>query len=164
MHADLLLAKEQLYDRFGFLLSAFAAEDESKGYGACTFLLDERPVKFRTANITPTKTGQFVTLWKRNAEGVTAPHDESDPYALYVIGARKENLVGQFVFPKPALLKNGILSGPHKEGKRGFRVYAPWDVAPAGQAQKTQKWQSEFFIELKENTDRERVALLYGSH
>ncbi|RYE38879.1 MAG: MepB domain containing protein, partial [Sphingobacteriales bacterium] len=38
-----------------------------------------------------------------------------------------------------------ILSGNGKNGKRGFRVYPPWDLTENSQARKTQQWQLEYF-------------------
>lgn len=131
----------------GFEITDFIKEAESREYDACIFKLDNKSVKFRSAKITPTKTGQFVTLWKRNRAGITQPHEESDPFDLYIISVRKEKLSGQFVFTKQVLIEHNILSTSKKEGKRGFRVYPPWDVTANKQAQKTQKWQAEFFVE-----------------
>ncbi|WP_262511393.1 MepB family protein [Chryseobacterium pennipullorum] len=66
--------------------------------------------------------------------------------------------------PKKTLLEKGILSYEKKTGKRGFRVYPSWDTAENQQAQKTQKWQIEYFLEF--SGDRElmlkKVALLLG--
>jgi hypothetical protein len=44
-------------------------ERESLEYAACSFKLNSMSVKFRVAKITPTKIGQFVTLWKRVSKG-----------------------------------------------------------------------------------------------
>ena len=56
-----------------------------------------------------------------------------------------------------------ILSKPGKEGKRGFRVYPDWDKVENKQAEKTQKWQLEFFLELSSKTtfDVDRAKFLY---
>ncbi|PBQ32234.1 MepB family protein [Sphingobacteriaceae bacterium] len=150
MSPDLILTKQLLYDPLDFTLSDFIEESESKEYSASTFVLNGIPVKFRTAKITPTKTGAFVTLWKRNATGITCPHNDTDPFNFYVISVRKEDFFGQFVFPKSALIKQGVLSRHGKEGKRGFRVYPDWERVENKQAEKTQKWQSEFFLEIND--------------
>jgi len=164
MHSDLVLAKRFVYDKLDFSFSNFKEESESEEYAACTFLLDNHLIKFRTSKITPTKVGQFVTLWKRNEAGITCPHEDSDPFDLYVISVRKENKFGQFVFPKSALIKQGILSTSEKEGKRGFRVYPPWDITDNKQSEKTQKRQSEFFLEINDGNDLhlDRAKTLYS--
>lgn len=163
MHADLTAAKQLVYDPCGYAYTNFLPEHESAEYAACTFNLNGATVKFRSAKITPSKTGLFVTLWKRDKMGITQPHHDSDTIDLFVISVRKGLLFGQFVFPKHALLKNGILSTPTKEGKRGFRVYPPWDVTTNKQAQQTQQWQLDFFLSVPANepVDKSRSAILY---
>lgn len=163
MSPDLVLAKQFIYDPLNFAFLNFEEETESNEYSACTFLLNNKKIKFRSAKITPTKTGAFVTLWKRDRAGITCPHDDTDPFEFYVIGVRNKKVWGQFVFPKAVLLKNSILSTQGKEGKRGFRVYPDWDKVENKQAEKTQKWQSEFFLDLStENAfDVERARFLY---
>lgn len=95
----------------------------------------------RTANITPKKIGQFVSIWKRNQEGITVPYEISDDFDFMIISTKKDNKAGQFIFPKAALLEQGIISTENKEGKRGIRVYPPWDTPENKQAIKTQAWQ-----------------------
>jgi hypothetical protein len=164
MNPDLILAKEFFYDALGFPISHFEEEPESKAYSASTFLLNDISVKFRVAKITPAKAGAFVTLWKRSEGGITCPHEDCDPFHLYIISVRNDNSFGQFVFPKSALIKQGILSSTEKEGKRGFRVYAPWDKAENKQALQTQTWQSEFFVDLSDlnNLDEAQIKKLYS--
>lgn len=163
MDSDLNYILENVYCKCGYSLSSLMKEAESADYSAYTYRLNILSVKFRTAKITPTKIGQFVTLWKRNAEGVTQPHDIFDPIDLVVISVRDNQNFGQFVFPKSALVKHGIFSTPTKEGKRGFRVYPPWDQTNNKQAEKTQRWQVDFFLDLnsKNPLNVERVKKLY---
>lgn len=121
----------------------YIKEPESAEYGACTFEMDGQSVKFRVAKITPKKVGQFVTLWKR--AGKIIPCDVADPFDLYIVHVRSGENVGQFVFPKAALEKQGILSTGGVGGKLAMRIYPPWDVAVNKQAKSTQKWQLEYF-------------------
>lgn len=148
IHKDLLAAKEFLYNRCGFDCTLPIAEAESSDYGAYTFELNGLTVKYRVAKITPTKVGQFVTLWKRHGKGPIQPFDNSDQIDLFIISTRSGNHFGQFIFPKSVLLERGIVSDSNKEGKRAFRVYPPWDMTTNRQAQKTQQWQLEYFIEI----------------
>lgn len=144
-------------------LSHFEQEKESGEYKACRFRLNGFRIVCRTAKITPTKTGQFVTLWKRTANGPIQPFEVSDPIDLFVINVNKEGLSGQFVFPKDVLLSKGVISGNDKEGKRAIRVYPPWDTVTNKQAEKTQRWQSGFFISLDSSVliDHKKVRKLY---
>ena len=64
-----------------------------------------------------------------------------------VIGTKTNDYFGQFIFPKSALIENGIISSDFKEGKRGFRLYPAWDETVNKQALKTQKWQSKYFLD-----------------
>lgn len=149
---DLLEAKTRLYDPCGFVFTHPVLLAEGKEYGACRFQLNGKTVQHRVAKITPTKTGQFVTLWKRNEEGITAPYDQSDDLDLAIITVRKEGLLGQFVFPKVVLIQQTILTHNGKEGKRGFRVYPSWDQVANKQAEQTQRWQLRYFILIEEES------------
>jgi hypothetical protein len=148
VHNDLLAAKELIYNPCDYECSFPIKEAESSEYGAYTFEVNTLSVKFRTAKITPTKIGQFVTLWKRMGKGPIQPFGFTDPIDLFIISTRKENRFGQFVFPKSVLCEQGIISTNNKEGKRAIRVYPSWDITTSKQAQKTQKWQLDFFLEI----------------
>lgn len=150
MYSELQLLFDLVFKPSGLELSDLQIELESKEYFAQTFQLGKYKVKFRTAKITPTKTGQFVTLWKRNNQGITAPHSITDNFDFYIIATRQENNIGVFIFPKAVLHQNHILSDDSRDGKRGFRVYPIWDVTNNKQAQKTQTWQLNYFLELTE--------------
>lgn len=145
---DLLILKSQVFDHLGFESTLMVMEAESGEYGACSFRLNGLAIRFRVAKITPAKTGQFVTLWKRNGTGPIEPYQASDEIDLFLVSTRKDHHFGQFVFPKPALIKYGVLSNKGKEGKRAIRVYPPWDKTTSRQAMKTQEWQLEYFLEI----------------
>lgn len=162
IHNDLLVAKEQVYDKCGFECSLPQKEKESAEYTACSFTLNSQSVLFRTAKITPTKTGQFVTMWKRIGKGYIQPFDDADPIDFVIINTRKDDNLGQFILPKTVLCEHGIFSTSKKEGKRAIRVYPPWDLVTNKQAQKTQKWQLDYFLEIPSSSpiDIERAKLL----
>ena len=149
IHSDLNVVKELVYDKCGFYLSNLKQNIESSEYGACTFELNGKRVQQRISKITPTKTGQFVTIWKRNKDGITEPFDTSDDFDFVIITARNENNFGQFIFPKSVLADKGIITRKGKEGKRGIRVYPPWDKTTNKQAEKTQTWQTKYFLTIK---------------
>jgi len=120
---------------------------ESIEYKACSYTIDALNIVERTAKITPTKKGQFVTCWKRNSDGITEPHKYSDNLDFFYIKVVSGEKSGLFKFPKEALIKNGILSTDKKDGKRGFRVYPIWDTPTNKQALKTQDWQLKYFFQ-----------------
>lgn len=148
MYSDLLIARELVYNKCGFTLTNLKKDSESLEYHACQFNLNGMEVKYRASKITPTKTGQFVTIWKRNNDGVTEPFNIADPIDLLIVSARSGQRFGQFIIPKSILLEKRIISGNNKEGKRGIRVYAPWDIVNNNQAEKTKRWQNEYFLDM----------------
>ncbi|MBT2385869.1 MepB family protein [Streptomyces sp. ISL-11] len=160
---DLLAAKELLYDPSGFVCSQPVPEAESAEYGACELTLDGLSVRFRVAKTTPTKVGQFVTVWKRSEGGPIQPFDAGDPVDLFVISTREGRQFGQFVFPRDVLRERGIMSSDGVGGKRAFRVYPPWVTTTNRQAGSTQSWQSRYFLRLPENepVDTARAHALY---
>lgn len=161
MDDNLSRIKTEIYNNCGFQLLGFKVEKESKEYDACRFELNGLKIVSRSAKVTPKKAGQFVTFWKRNLNGITEPLHEADKIDFYIVHVKTENQFGQFVFPKAALVKHGIISTEKKEGKRGFRVYPIWDKTENKQAEKTQEWQLDYFYEIKTTTDLNTVMELY---
>lgn len=163
---DLLRAKSLVYDPSGFSCSQPAPEAESAEYGACAFTLDGLSVRFRTAKTTPTKVGQFVTVWRRSASGPIRPFDTEDAVDLFVISTREGERFGQFVFPRDVLCERDIVSTNGAGGKRAFRVYPPWVTTTNRQARSTQAWQVRHFLQLPEDEpiDMARAHALYHPH
>lgn len=162
IHSDLKIVKELVYNKCGFDLTDLKKNSESKEYGACSFVLNGKIIEQRVSKITPTKTGQFVAIWKRNDNGITEPFDNSDNFDFVIITARSDNNFGQFIFSKSVLADKGIITQNGKGGKRGIRVYPPWDTATSKQAEKTQNWQTKYFLTIKNDnsTDLDLVKKL----
>jgi len=151
---DLEQLKSFFINQLDATISNLQQNAESKEYGACTYELNGKKVIQRFSKITPTKTGQFVTIWKRDANGITAPFDASDDFDLIIITSRDGEKLGHFVFPKSILIEKGIISTSGKGGKRGMRVYPSWDLTENKQAKKTQDWQQNFFFSIGTNDDQ----------
>ena len=151
MHIELIKVTEIVYDKCGLKLTNLNQNLESHEYGACSFELDNIKVQYRISKKTPTKVGQFVTIWKRNPVGITIPFDELDDFDFIIIASISEVSFGQFIFSKSILAENGIITCKGKEGKRGIRVYPPWDQVTSKQALKTQNWQTKYFLEIENN-------------
>ncbi|MBK7233781.1 MAG: MepB family protein [Saprospiraceae bacterium] len=149
IHSDLKVVKELVYDKCGFDLTNLKQNLESVEYGACSFELNGKAIQHRVSKTTPTKTGQFVTIWKRNKDGITEPFDISDNIDFIIITSKSGTNFGQFIFPKSALADNGIITRNGKIGKRGIRVYPPWDITTNKQAEKSQYWQTKYFLTIK---------------
>jgi hypothetical protein len=160
LYNGLEIVKQFVYDKCGFVLTNLELHPESIEYGACSFELDGHKVEHRVSKITPAKTGQFVTIWKRSKNGVIKPFDISDDFDFIAITSKSGGNMGQFIFPKSVLADRGIISGNGKDGKRGIRVYPKWDTVTSKQAEKTQTWQTKYFITTKNgNTTDINLAL-----
>jgi hypothetical protein len=157
IHPDLLITSKIAYEPSGLMLYSLEQEAESKEYGACTFSINNRSTVFRVAKITPTKTGQFVTLWKRIEHGPIVPYDIADPIELFIVSVRCGDNLGQFIFPKDVLRKKGFISQEGMGGKRAMRVYPSWDKPDNRQAKNTQAWQLLYFAEIKPVLDIQKI-------
>ena len=126
----------------------FSPEEEYSEYYAHTFTLEDKKCLFRIAKKKPTKSGWYVTIWKRGADNIIASYGESNAIDFAVIAASENHSVREFILPKTTLEKKNIFRANGKEGKRAIRVYAPWNKTTSAQAEKTQKWQGQFFVDL----------------
>lgn len=152
LYTHLKVVIELVYDKCGLGLTNLKLHSESVEYGACSFELDGHKFEHRVSKITPTKTGQFVTIWKRNKNGITEPFDILDEIDFIAITSKTRDNIGQFIFPKSVLADKGIISQKGKAGKRGIRVYPSWETVTNKQAEKTQSWQTNYFITLRNNS------------
>lgn len=137
-----------VFEKLDLQISNLQIEKESQDYFAAQFELNKLKIIFREAKITPTKVGQFVTLWKRIDENPIQPFSISDDFDLVIINTNTPINFGQFIFPKSILEQKGYLQSQSKKGKLGFRVYPSWDKTLNKQAQQTQKWQLNYFLEI----------------
>lgn len=135
----------QQWHTAGLAWANVVPEPESADYCAHTLTLGERPAAFRVAKTTPTKLGQFVTLWQRSAQGPIRPYDMDDGVTLFAIQAGVGAGRGMFMFPASTLAHHGVVSIGGKGGKRAMRVYPPDVETTSAQARRTQKWQCEFW-------------------
>jgi hypothetical protein len=137
--------KQLLHEKYSIVLTDLQLNTESLEYGACSFKLNNKKMFYRVSKLTPVKAGQFVTIWKRNKEGVTEPYDISDDFEFLIIAAKSGNNLGYFIFPKYVLAQKAIVTTNEKQGKRGIRVYPPWDKVVSKQAEISQTWQTSYF-------------------
>lgn len=157
----LLRLQKKLFDLYHLTIEEIQYDKESEDYNAIKFECKNKIIIFRTAKITPKKIGQFVTLWKRSKNGPIEPFHYKDNIDLYIIETINENRNGYFIFPKVVLNEKGILLGKYI-GKRGFRVYPPWDTPNNKQGITTQNWQLFYFVEstdIKDNLEALKTHL-----
>ncbi|WP_322969482.1 MepB family protein [Faecalibacter sp. LW9] len=136
---------------YGQKITNLTIENECDEYFGFNFQIEKLNFKFRKSKITPKKVGQFVTLWKRNSEKQTEPFNENDNFDFFIFVSEQDEKFGFFIFSKKLLIEKNILSSRLKEGKRGFRLYPTWVKTESKQAEKTQSWQTEYFINLTNN-------------
>lgn len=129
-------------------ISDLTEEKECTEYVGYNFHVGALQLKFRKSKITPKKVGQFVTLWRRNAHQQTEPFHAKDDFDFYIFLSEDGERNGIFLFSKSLLIEKNILSTDQKEGKRGFRLYPTWARVNNRQAEKTQAWQTNYFIDL----------------
>lgn len=96
---DLSAAIGYVYEAAALTVThAARREAESAEYGACRLGLDGSVLVFRVAKTTPTKIGQFVTIWKRPHPGADiAPLDSEDGVDFVVVSVADARHQGQFV-------------------------------------------------------------------
>lgn len=123
---------------------------EARAYAGCSFVMAGSdgvgaPTVFRSAKVTPAKAGLFTTLWKRDENGVTRPYSLADRIETFIVAASVPDGYGYFSFTATDLADHGILATGGKPGKRGFRLYTPWDTGLNKSASSTWAWQRAFF-------------------
>lgn len=82
---DLQIAQNLVYKESGFMLKNLVLNSESTNYDDCSFELNNYKIQYRVANITPTKIGHFVAIWKRNNNGIASPFDIADSMDFMII-------------------------------------------------------------------------------
>ena len=159
--SELIAAIQDVYKPAGMQLTDLPLrEAESAEYGASRFGLDGHTIVFRVAKTTPTKIGQFVTIWKRPRSGSTiAPLDVDDGVAFVVVSVSDATHRGQFVFDHKILASKGIMAINGKGGKRAIRVYPPWVKPVAKEAVRTQQWQLRYFLSLEQSASADSVQV-----
>lgn len=155
-----------LYTPNNLTITAIQEEAQNREYGAGIFQLNSKSVRFRVAKITPTKIGQFVAFWEKDQDNNNQAFSYEKATDLLVINTfTRDNDFGQFVFPKEVLLQQNILKTATSKGKMAFRVYPTWEIPTSKQAIETQKWQLEYFIEMKDinNLSAQKLLKLYSN-
>lgn len=158
---DLIVAIQDVYKPAGMQLTDRALrEAESAEYGATRFGLNGHTIVFRVAKTTPTKIGQFVTIWKRpTSDSIIAPLDIDDGVAFVVVSVFDATHRGQFIFDRKILVSKGIMAINGKGGKRAIRVYPPWVKPVAKEAIRTQQWQLDYFLPLEQNASADSAQV-----
>lgn len=162
----LTYVNEIFYKPNHLIIKATQEETQNSGYGAGIFQLNSKSVRFRVAKKTPTKIGQFVAFWEKDADYKNQAFSYEKATDLLVINTFTcKNNFGQFVFPKEVLVKQNILKTATTKGKMAIRVYPSWENPTSKQAIETQKWQLKYFVEVnnKNNLSIQELLKLYSN-
>ena len=163
LHPDVAESRSMLESLgLGMSMGAASPELDNAEYGAAVAQVGSAKVRYRVGKITPRKVGAFVAVWRRAPDGSTEPFPAADDIDLLVIAVREGLHFGQFVLPKAALVEHGIVSTAGRGGKRGFRLYPSWSVTTNTQAQRTQRWQSHYFLHLNQQGVALRARRLFN--
>lgn len=101
-----------IYEPSDLTVKSIQEEKQNSKYGAGTFRLSSRTVRFRVANITPTKVGQFVAFWEKDKNNKNQPFTyEEAPDLLVITTFTDDGEFGQFFFQKK-FFSNGIFLVP----------------------------------------------------
>lgn len=156
---------KMIYEPNNLTVKSVQEEKQNSKYGAGTFELSSRTVRFRIANITPTKIGQFVAIWEKDTNNINQPYSyEEAPDLLVITTFKNDNEYGQFIFPKEVLFKQNILRSSSTKGKMAIRVYPSWDRPTSKQAMKTLKWQLPYFVDMSHQNKlfKDKILKLYS--
>lgn len=161
----LTYVNERVYEPNQLKIKSVQEEKQNANYGAGTFQIASRSVRFRVAKITPNKVGQFVAFWEKDENDNNQPFTyERAPDLLVITTFLSKDEWGQFIFPKDILAKQNILKTSATKGKMAIRVYPGWDTPTSKQAIKTQKWQLPYFVDLSHTNQLpiEKIVELYA--
>ncbi|MDQ0207664.1 MepB family protein [Alkalicoccobacillus murimartini] len=136
-------------------------EVQNNEYEGLILKINNRTYRSRLAKLTPKKKGYFVAFWEKNADGVNQAFSYEQTPEKVMITIIDQTLRGQFIFPKDVLLTFGVLKSSEQKGKMAMRVYPSWVTGLNTNARKTQTWQEDFFIDLTDGLDGEKLKKLY---
>ncbi|AQS53615.1 hypothetical protein BW727_101248 [Jeotgalibaca dankookensis] len=155
---------QTIYEPNQLIAESIQAENQNAEYGAGTFQLASKTVRFRVAKRTPTKIGQFVVFWEKDSTNKNRPYlSEEAPDLLVITTFKNKDEWGQFIFPKKILIEKNILQTSFSKGKMAMRVYPSWDKPTSKQAIHTQKWQLPYFVDISilNQASMDRINKLY---
>lgn len=153
----------KVFEKLHLRISSYQKEREGKEYEACQFVVNQHRIICRKAKLTPKKKGVFVTFWKRIGTGPIAPFHEMDSFNFYAIHVSLKTTEGVFIIPKSELLNHHLISSTQKEGKRGFRMYLPWETDLNKQATKSQAWQRQYYFDLKDESGQRAILQVFNT-
>ncbi|MFL2076989.1 MepB family protein [Marinilactibacillus psychrotolerans] len=137
-------------------------EEQNSEYEGVRFNLLKQTYRSRLAKSTRKKQGYFVVFWEKDNMDKNQPFTYLSSPDRVIVTVMDNEKIGQFIFPKTVLHKQGILSSEISKGKMAIRVYPSWISNLNPSAAKTQKWQVEYFVDLSHKMDLDKLTYLYN--
>ncbi|TLQ08431.1 MepB protein [Marinilactibacillus psychrotolerans] len=137
-------------------------EEQNSEYEGVRFNLLNQTYRSRLAKSTSKKQGYFVVFWEKDNMDKNQPFTYLSSPDRVIVTVMDNEKIGQFIFPKTVLHKQGILSSEISKGKMAIRVYPSWISNLNPSAAKTQKWQVEYFVDLSHKMDLDKLTYLYN--
>lgn len=137
-------------------------EEQNSEYEGVRFNLLKQTYRSRLAKSTPKKQGYFVVFWEKDNMDKNQPFTYLSSPDRVIVTVMDNEKIGQFIFPKTVLHKQGILSSEISKGKMAIRVYPSWISNLNPSAAKIQKWQVEYFVDLSHKMDLDKLTYLYN--
>ncbi|MDG4957509.1 MepB family protein [Lactococcus lactis] len=107
-------------------------------------------IRSRLGKLTPKKSGFFTVFWEQDIQGRNHPFCAQESPDFLLVAVYDENRKGIFLIPKAVTIDQKILSTNTQKGKMAMRFYPVWCQGLNPTAQKTQRWQLEYFIDLSD--------------
>ncbi|WP_436860242.1 MepB family protein [Staphylococcus caeli] len=130
-------------------------ETYNSEYESVYFQINDTTFRSRLAKKTPNKKGYFVVFWTKDENNKNRPftYEEcADKLIISIIDGQRKGL---FIFPKSTLKARKLLQTEHSKGKMAIRVYPTWETELNQTAKKSQKWQTDYFVDLSRETDHQ---------
>ncbi|WP_113754672.1 MepB family protein [Priestia endophytica] len=157
MKKSIELTKELLSYLGNYEITNIFEENQNHEYEGVLFNIVDNSYRSRLAKLTPKKKGYFVVFWEKDTSNQNQAYRYSESPDKIIVSVIDNQLKGQFIFPKSILMKQKVLSSDDSKGKMAIRVYPSWEKDLNNYAKKTQKWQTDFFIDLSENIDMKKL-------
>lgn len=147
----------------GHEITSITEEKQNSEYKGFSFSVYEHTYRSRLAKLTAKKKGYFVAFWEKDINNRNQAYSYDESPNKIVISVIDNERKGQFIFPKSVLLQQGVLRSETSKGKMAMRVYPSWEQELNSSAEKSQKWQMKYFIDVSKAVDIARLTDLYFS-
>ena len=123
-------------------------EYQNQEYEGILFQDDQYSYRSRLAKKTEKKVGYFVVFWEKDPTNKNRAYSYEQAPDFTLVWVVDDQHLGYFRFPKQLLKEKKILRDSRQPGKMAIRVYPTWSTSLNPTAQRTQRWQLDYFVEV----------------